>query len=161
MVEAPHIWYLVVYFVAILALVAGMIAGASVLGQRHLARATVLPFESGMLPLADARLRFPIQFYLVAMLFVIFDLESVFIYTWAIAVRPEGWRGYFSMLGFIFVLLAALAYLWRIGALEWGPRPRLRPASEPDPRLRPASEAGPRLRPAEPIPGLRPASGPR
>ena len=125
--ETLHIWFLVVYIVAVLALVAGMIGGSFFLGQRHMTRATMQPFESGMLPLGDARLRFPIQFYLVAMLFVIFDLESVFIYTWAIAIRPARWNGYIAILAFIGVLLAALAYLWRIGALDWGPRPRLRP----------------------------------
>jgi len=120
------IWLLAVYFIFVLALVAGMIGGSYVLGPRNVTRATVIPFESGMLPLADARLRFPIQFYLVAMLFVIFDLESVFIYTWAVVIRPAGWSGYIAMLGFIFLLLVALVYLWRIGALEWGPRPRRR-----------------------------------
>ncbi|HET9147826.1 MAG TPA: NADH-quinone oxidoreductase subunit A [Acetobacteraceae bacterium] len=126
--ETPHLWFLVVYFAAVLALVAGMIGASFAFGQRHLARATVQPFESGMIPVADARLRFPMQFYLVAMLFVIFDLESVFIYAWAIAIRPAGWNGYIAILGFIFLLLAALVYLWRIGALNWGPRPRMRPA---------------------------------
>ncbi len=130
--ETLHIWFMVVYFVAILALVAAMIGGSYVLGQRHLARATILPFESGILPVGDARLRFPIQFYLVAMLFVIFDLETVFIYAWAVVIRPAGWNGYMAILTFIFVLFAALVYLWRIGALDWGPKPRkLMPASGP------------------------------
>lgn len=129
--DTVHIWFLVAYFVAVLALVAGMIGGSFFLGQRHMARSTKQPFESGMLPLGDAKLRFPIQFYLVAMLFVIFDVESVFIYAWAIALRPAGWDGYLVILGFIAVLLAALVYLWRIGALDWGPRPRLRPPAEP------------------------------
>ncbi len=123
-----HISYLALYFAAILVLVAAMIGISSLLGQRHMARATAQPFESGMLPVGDARLRFPIQFYLVAMLFVLFDLESVFIYAWAIAIRPAGWNGYLAMLVFIGVLLAALGYLWRLGALDWGPKPRLRPA---------------------------------
>jgi NADH-quinone oxidoreductase subunit A len=125
--EAPHIWFLVVYFFAVLALVAGMIGGSFVLGQRHMARSTIQPFESGVLPVDDARLLFPIQFYLVAMFFVIFDLESVFIYAWAIAARDAGWNGYFTILAFIGVLLVALVYLWRIGALDWGPKPRLLP----------------------------------
>jgi NADH-quinone oxidoreductase subunit A len=125
--EAPHIWFLVVYFFTVLALVAGMIGGSFVLGQRHMARSTIQPFESGVLPVDDARLLFPIQFYLVAMFFVIFDLESVFIYAWAIAARDAGWNGYFTILAFIGVLLVALVYLWRIGALDWGPKPRLLP----------------------------------
>ena len=125
--NAPELWLLVVYACGILALVAVMIGGSYVLGQRHVARATVQPFESGILPTEDARLQFPIQFYLVAMLFVVFDLESVFIYAWAIALRPAGWNGYCAMLAFIVILLAALAYLWRIGALEWGPKRRLHP----------------------------------
>jgi len=125
--ETLHIWYMVVYFVAILALVAGMIGGSFILGQHHTARATILPFESGILPVGDARLRFPIQFYLVAMLFVVFDLESVFIYAWAVVTRSAGWNGYIAILTFIGVLLAALVYLWRIGALDWGPKRRILP----------------------------------
>ncbi len=125
--NVPHIWFLVGYFVAVLALVVGMVGVSFVLGQRHLARATILPFECGMLPIADARIRFPVQFYMIAMMFVIFDLESVFIYAWAIVIRQAGWSGYLAILGFIGVLLAALAYLWRIGALEWGPTPRVLP----------------------------------
>ena len=125
--NAPELWLLVVYGCGVLALVAAMIGGSYVLGQHHVTRATIQPFESGILPTMDARLQFPIQFYLVAMLFVVFDLESVFIYAWAVALRPAGWNGYFAMLSFIIILLAALVYLWRIGALNWGPRPRLRP----------------------------------
>jgi NADH-quinone oxidoreductase subunit A len=127
--NTPELWLLVVYAFAILALVAAMIGGSYVLGQRHVARATIQPFESGVLPTSDARLQFPIQFYLVAMLFVVFDLESVFIYAWAVALRPAGWHGYTAMLAFIGILLAALVYLWRIGALDWGPKRRLRPVS--------------------------------
>jgi NADH-quinone oxidoreductase subunit A len=69
------------------------------------------------------RLRFPAHFYLVAMLFVIFDLEAVFIFSWAIALRESGWAGYIEILIFIGILVAALIYLWRVGALEWGSRP--------------------------------------
>ena len=69
-----------------------------------------------------ARLRFPVKFYLVAMFFVIFDLETVFIFAWAIALRDVGWTGYIDMLVFVGVLVAALVYLWRLGALDWGPR---------------------------------------
>ena len=69
-----------------------------------------------------ARFRFPVKFYLVAMFFVIFDLETVFIFAWAVAFRDVGWVGYIDMLVFVGVLVAALVYLWRLGALDWGPR---------------------------------------
>jgi NADH-quinone oxidoreductase subunit A len=66
-----------------------------------------------------ARVRFPAKFYLVAMFFVIFDVEAVFLFAWAVAVRETGWAGYAEVLLFITVLLATLAYLWRVGALDW------------------------------------------
>jgi len=99
-----------------------MTAISYLLGQRHTSKATVQPFESGIVTVGYARLRFPVKFYLVAMFFVIFDLETVFIFAWAIAFRDVGWVGYIDMLVFVGVLVAALVYLWRLGALDWGPR---------------------------------------
>ena len=124
MAEPSHLLLLAVYLGAILALVALMLGLSYLLGQRHAAAATVEPYESGMVPVGDARLRFPAQFYLVAMFFVVFDLEAVFIYAWAVAAREAGWAGYFEMLVFVAILLAALVYLWRVGALDWAPRRR-------------------------------------
>ena len=100
-----------------------MTAVSSVLGQRHTSKATIQPFESGIATVGDARLRFPVKFYLVAMFFVIFDLETVFIFAWAIAFRDVGWIGYIDMVVFVGVLVVALVYLWRLGGLDWGPRP--------------------------------------
>jgi NADH-quinone oxidoreductase subunit A len=97
-----------------------MIAASSVLGQRHRERATGEPYESGVVPTGSARVRFDIKFYLVAMFFLIFDLEAVFLYAWAVGVRETGWSGFAEMLIFTGVLAAALAYLWRMGALDWG-----------------------------------------
>jgi NADH-quinone oxidoreductase subunit A len=116
------VWPLVLYCAAVIALVGGMTAVSSVLGQRHTSKATIQPFESGIVTVGDARLRFPVKFYLVAMFFVIFDLETVFIFAWAIAFRDVGWIGYIDMVVFIGVLIAALVYLWRLGALDWGPQ---------------------------------------
>jgi NADH-quinone oxidoreductase subunit A len=79
------------------------------------------PFESGIKATGNARFRISAKFYLVAMMFVIFDLEAVYIFTWAVAARESGWGGYIEVMIFILVLLAALVYLWRIGALDWGP----------------------------------------
>jgi NADH-quinone oxidoreductase subunit A len=108
-------------------LVAALIAASYFLGERHSDRATRQPFESGIVPVGYARFRLPVQFYLVAMFFVIFDLEAAFIFAWASAIRPAGWNGYLTILVFIAALLAALVYLWRAGALEWGPHTRRLP----------------------------------
>jgi NADH-quinone oxidoreductase subunit A len=120
------LWPLVLYFVAVLMVVGAMIAISYFLGQRHTERATGEPFESGVVGVGFARLRFPAHFYLVAVFFVIFDLEAVFIFAWAIALHESGWAGYIEILVFIAILVAALIYLWRIGALDWGPEQRAR-----------------------------------
>jgi NADH-quinone oxidoreductase subunit A len=120
MAQAAPLWPLVMYFTAIVFLIAAMIGISSVLGQRHSSKATVEPFEAGIVTVGYARFRFPAKFYLVAMFFVIFDLEAVFIFAWAIAYRDVGWTGYIELLVFVGVLVAALAYLWRLGALDWG-----------------------------------------
>ncbi len=114
----------VVYFVLVLLVVAGMLALSYVLGARHDDRATGSPFESGIVSEGSARVRLPVKFYLVAMFFVVFDLEAVFIFAWAVAAREAGWAGYWEMVVFVGILVAALAYLWRLGALDWNPRQR-------------------------------------
>ena len=114
------LWPLVVYFVAVIFLVAAMLGLSYVLGQRHEDPATGQPYESGIVSTGSARLRLSADFYLVAMFFVIFDLEAVFLFAWAIAFREVGWSGYLEALIFIGILVAALVYLWRLGALDWG-----------------------------------------
>ena len=112
----------------VIGLVGGMTAVSYLLGQRHTSKATIQPFESGIVTVGYARFRLPVKFYLVAIFFVIFDLETVFIFTWAIAFRDVGWVGYIDMLVFVGVLAAALVYLWRTGALDWGPQRERSPA---------------------------------
>jgi NADH-quinone oxidoreductase subunit A len=114
------LWPLVVYLAAAAVLVMGIIGLSYVLGERHRQRATGEPYESGMAATGTARLRVSVKFYLIAMFFVIFDLASAFLFTWAVAVRELGWSGYAGILVFVAILTAALAYLWRQGALEWG-----------------------------------------
>ncbi len=114
-----NFWPLAVYIVLVGMLVMAMLSLSFVLGQRHQDRATGSPYESGILSEGSARVRFSAKFYLVAMFFVIFDLEAVFLFAWAVAVRETGWAGYAEVLLFITVLLATLAYLWRVGALDW------------------------------------------
>lgn len=114
------LWPLGVYFIAVLTLVGSMLGLSHLLGQRHDERETGEPYESGIVSTGSARLRFSVKFYLVAMLFVIFDLEVAFVIAWAIAFREMGWTGYLGVLFFIVVLVAALIYEWRLGALDWG-----------------------------------------
>ena len=119
---ASELWPLGVYFIAVVLLMVIILALSYVLGERHKERATDEPYEAGAPIIGSARQRLNARFYLVAMFFVIFDLEAVFIIAWALAARPLGWAGYFEILIFIGVLLAALVYLWRLGALDWGTR---------------------------------------
>ena len=114
------LWPFVVYFAAVIAVVVGMLAISFFLGERHREKATNEPYESGIKSTGSAHLRFSIKFYLVALFFVIFDVESMFIFAWAIAFRELGWPGYIAIVVFIAVLVAALVYLWRLGALDWG-----------------------------------------
>jgi NADH-quinone oxidoreductase subunit A len=115
-------WPLGVYFLAVLALVALILAASHVLGERHRAPAMGGPYESGVMPAGSARVRFSVQFYLVAAFFVLFDLEAVFIFAWSVVGRSLGWTAYLELVVFVAVLVAALAYLWRTGALDFGPR---------------------------------------
>ena len=114
------LWAFGVYFALVIALVVAMLAVSYVLGQRHREAATDSPYESGIVSTGTAHVRLSAKFYLVAMFFVIFDLEAVFISAWAVAGRELGWAGYWELLIFSGVLVAALVYLWRLGALDWG-----------------------------------------
>jgi NADH-quinone oxidoreductase subunit A len=113
------IWPLLVYFVIVVALVAGILCVSYLLGQRHSEPATGEPYEGGIVSEGSAHVRFSVRYYLVAMFFVVFDLEAVFVFAWAGAVRELGWAGYCEILVFIGLLAAALLYLWRVGALDW------------------------------------------
>jgi NADH-quinone oxidoreductase subunit A len=84
-------------------------------------------YESGIIPTGSARFRYPVPFYLVAIFFLIFDVEAAFIFSWAVAFRDLGWAGWFAISFFIFVLLISLVYIWLKGGLEWGPAVRRRP----------------------------------
>ena len=115
------LWPVLVYGVIVIILVGGIIAISYFLGQRHKERATDEPYEGGILSTGSAHLRFSSQFYLIAMLFVIFDVETVFIVSWAIAFKELGWAGYVGVMVFIILLVVVLIYEWRNGALDFGP----------------------------------------
>src|SRR6478736_9193407 len=118
--KAP-LWPLFLYGLVVLSL-AGIIIGLSYfLGQRHKERATDEPYEGGILSHGSARIRFSSQFYLIAMLFVIFDVETIFVFTWAIAFKDLGWLGFAGVFTFVVLLIIVLIYEWRNGALDFGP----------------------------------------
>ena len=113
---------LIIYFGAVLAITGVMLGGSYLLGQRHRAKAADEPFESGIVPTGDVHIRFSVHFYLLAIFFVIFDMESVFLFAWSVALKESGWSGFIEALIFISVLLATLIYLWALGALDWRTR---------------------------------------
>ena len=115
------LWPLLLYGAIVLGLVCIMLGLSFVLGQRHNEHATNEPYEGGILSTGSARLRFSSQFYLIAMLFVIFDVETIFIFSWAIAFKELGWFGYFGVGVFVILLFVVLIYEWRNGALDFGP----------------------------------------
>ncbi len=119
-VQTAPLWPLVVYFFLVIMLMAAIVALSYVIGERHAPGAADQPFESGIVTVGLARLRLSAKFYLIAMFFVIFDVEALFLFAWAVAFREAGWSGYIEAVVFVAILIAALVYLWRLGALEWG-----------------------------------------
>ena len=90
------------------------------LGPKKPSPEKLAPYECGMPPVGDARERHPVKFYLVAMIFLLFDIEVAFLYPWAMALRDLGWNGFVQVLLFMMLLLAGYVYVWRKGALDWG-----------------------------------------
>lgn len=118
----PGIFALFVYGTAVLILIAVLLFLSSWLGEKKQTTEKVRAYESGVIPTGTARLRYPVSFYLVAIFFLIFDVEGAYIFSWAAACRELGWAGWFQILFFIFVLIMGLVYIWRKGGLEWGPQ---------------------------------------
>jgi NADH-quinone oxidoreductase subunit A len=96
------------------------VALSSVLGPSRPTAEKSAPYECGMPPVGDARERQSVKFYLVAMIFLLFDIEVAFLYPWAMALRDLGWNGFLQVLLFMALLLAGYVYVWRKGALDWG-----------------------------------------
>ncbi len=114
------LWPMSVFFACAIVLAGLMIGVSFLLGQRHAGRVTNERYESGMPINGTVGLRFSVKYYLVAMFFVIFDVEALFIFAWAVSARSLGWSGYIEIVIFIGVLLAALFYLSKVGAFDWG-----------------------------------------
>lgn len=116
----PDILALVLYGAAAVVLVALMLLAAWWLGGKRGNRNKSLPYESGVIPTGTAQFHYPVPFYLVAIFFIVFDVEAVFIFTWGIAWDTLGWPGLIHITLFILILLLGLVWLWKKGGLEWG-----------------------------------------
>ena len=112
---------LVIYTAIALFIAITMIGLSHILGERHKEKDTRKPFEAGIEPTGNARLRFSSHFYLIAMFFVIFDLDAAFIFAWAVSARELGLQGYIGVAVFILIFVAVLIYELGIGALNFGP----------------------------------------
>jgi NADH-quinone oxidoreductase subunit A len=117
------------------------------LGKKVRNRVKDMPYESGIVPTGDARGRFSVKFYLVAMLFIVFDIEAIFLYPWAVVYRDLKMFGFLEMLVFVVLILSGFFYIWKKGALDWAhsDRPQGRHilsghARSDDPASRPASQ---------------------
>jgi NADH-quinone oxidoreductase subunit A len=116
----PEMYFPVLLQVAIAMAIATLMLGLSfVLGKRVRNRVKDMPYESGIVPTGDARHRFSVKFYLVGMLFILFDIEAIFLYPWAVVYRELKMFAFVEMLIFIVLILCGFFYIWKKGALDW------------------------------------------
>lgn len=111
-----------IYAAMAVGLVGLLLLLARFLGQRTSGEIKGQPYESAVLPTGEARLREPVPFYLVTIFFIVFDVEAVFVVSWAVAYDLLGWAGFWQISFFIIILFLGLVYLWKMGGLEWGSR---------------------------------------
>src|SRR5438874_3086320 len=107
-----------------MALAAGLLSVSFLLGKKVRNRVKDMPYESGMVPTGDARQRFSVKFYLVGMLFILFDIEAIFLYPWVVVFRELKMFAFFEMLVFVILILSGFFYIWKKGALDWAERDR-------------------------------------
>jgi NADH-quinone oxidoreductase subunit A len=110
---------ILIYMVIAVGLVGLIIGMSEFLGKKKHTYQKDLAYECGMDPIGDARFRFSVRYYVIAMFFIVFDIEAIFLYPWAVVFKPLGWFGFWEMLVFIGILTVGLAYVWGKGALEW------------------------------------------
>jgi NADH-quinone oxidoreductase subunit A len=111
---------LLLHFMIAFAVAGAIVTLSWLIGQRKPSRAKMSPYECGVAPVGDARERFSVKFYLVAMLFILFDVEAVFLYPWAIILRELKMFGFLEMLVYVGIVLVGLFYVWKKGVLDWG-----------------------------------------
>ena len=108
-----------IYMVIAVGLVGVIVLLSELLGKKTHCPTKDLAYECGMDPIGDARTRYSVRFYVIAMFFIVFDIEAIFLYPWAVVFKPLGWFGFWEMMVFIGILVVGLAYVWGKGALEW------------------------------------------
>lgn len=127
---SPDPWYspweagifsLALFSVLALAFIVAMLAVSAWIGEKRYGREKMRPYECGVIPTGTARLRYPVPFYLVAIFFLLFDIEGAFIFSWAVSFRELGWQGWLEILFFIMMQILGLVYVWKKGGLAWGP----------------------------------------
>jgi len=102
-----------------MALAAGLLSVSYLLGKRVRNKVKDMPYESGIVPTGDARQRFSVKFYLVGMLFILFDIEAIFLYPWVVVYRELKMVAFVEMLVFVVLILSGFFYIWKKGALDW------------------------------------------
>jgi len=112
---------LLIHFMVAGALASWIVIISWRIGYRRPTRAKLSPYECGMVPVGDAQQRFSVKFYLVAMLFILFDVEAVFLYPWAVILHRLKMFGFWEMLVYIGIVLVGYFYVWKKGVLDWGP----------------------------------------
>ncbi|HVI10076.1 MAG TPA: NADH-quinone oxidoreductase subunit A [Candidatus Binatia bacterium] len=117
---------LLIHFLLASGFAVAVVSLSWLVGQRKPTRAKMAPYESGMMPVGDARQRFSVQFYLVAMLFILFDVEAVFLYPWAVILRQLRHFGLWEMAVYLGIVLVGFFYVWKKGVLDWGPEAQRR-----------------------------------
>jgi NADH-quinone oxidoreductase subunit A len=117
----PGVLSLLLYALLALALIGFLLFLAGWLGEKKKGPEKLRPYESGIIPTGPARFRYPVSFYLIATFFLIFDVEAVYIFSWAVAFDLLGWSGWLQISFFIAMLLLGLLYIWKKGGLEWRP----------------------------------------
>jgi NADH-quinone oxidoreductase subunit A len=111
---------LLIHFLLAGLVATGIVVLSWIFGHRKPTRAKLSPYECGMIPVGDARQRFSVKFYLVAMIFILFDVEAVFLYPWAVILRRLKMFGFLEMLVYILIVLVGFFYIWKKGVLDWG-----------------------------------------
>jgi NADH-quinone oxidoreductase subunit A len=110
---------LLLMLLAAMAVSGGILGVSALIGRHRPSPAKDQPYECGILPTGDAREPFPVHFYLVGLVFILFDIEAIFLYPWALVYRELSWFGFVEMVLYIIILLAGYIYLWKKGALDW------------------------------------------